>query len=99
MSTVWEDTDGCSNKYRCALAIYIMAVLSSLYGVIMDRVINADVHVKNVVDGINTTDKLYLKGGMELLGKLSGNKTSKFGMIPSAPNMLPFNLKINIYTL
>ena len=27
MSTVWEDTDGFANKYRCA--IYSMTVLSS----------------------------------------------------------------------
>ena len=62
MSTVWEDTDGCSNKYRFALAIYLMSVLSSLYGVIMDREINAPGHVNSVVDVINATDKLYLKG-------------------------------------
>ena len=24
MSTVWEDTDGCSKQYRCALDIYLM---------------------------------------------------------------------------
>ena len=28
MSTVWEDTDDCANKYRCALAIYLITVLS-----------------------------------------------------------------------
>ena len=27
MSTVWEDTDGCSKEYMCALAIYLMTVL------------------------------------------------------------------------
>ena len=39
-----------------------MSVLSYLYGVIMDREINAPGHVNSVVDVINATDKLYLKG-------------------------------------
>ena len=55
ISTVWEDTDGCAEKYMCALAIYLMAVLSSSYGIIMDIIINAPVHGNNVVDGINAT--------------------------------------------
>ena len=29
MSTAWKDTDGCTKKYRCAFAAYLMAVLSS----------------------------------------------------------------------
>ena len=41
ISTVWEDTDGCVKQYMCALAIYLMTVLSSAYGIIMDPKINA----------------------------------------------------------
>ena len=62
MSTVWEDTDGCANKYRCALTIYLMTVLSSSYGIIMYHAMNPPGHGKNVVDGLNATDKHYLKG-------------------------------------
>ena len=29
MSKVWEDTDGCAKQYRCALAIYLVTLLSS----------------------------------------------------------------------
>ena len=61
MSIVWGDTNGCAKKYRCELDIYLMTVLSYSYGIIMDRAINAPVHGNNVVDGINATDKLYLK--------------------------------------
>ena len=61
MSKVREDTDGCAKQYMCALAIYLMTVLSSSYGIIMDREINAPGHGKNVVNGLNATDKLYLK--------------------------------------
>ena len=61
-----------------------MTVLSSSYGIIMDRAINAPVHGTNFVNGINTTDKCYVKEQMELMCKLAGNYTSKIGIIPSA---------------
>ena len=32
-----EDTNGCANQYSCDLDIYLLTVLSSLYGIIMDR--------------------------------------------------------------
>ena len=62
MSTVWEDTDGCAKQYRCDLDIYLMTMLSSSYGIIIDCSINAPCHGNNVVDGLNATDKGYLKG-------------------------------------
>ena len=31
---VWEDTNGCTHKYRSDFAIFLMALLSSLYGMI-----------------------------------------------------------------
>ena len=92
MSTVWEDNNGCVKQYRCDLDIYLITVLSYSYGIIMNRTINSLVHVNNVVNGINATDKRYLKK-MELVGKLSSNDTSKIGMIPSD------FLYINVYTL
>ena len=36
ISTVWEYTDGGEKQYRCALAIYLILLLSSSYGIIMD---------------------------------------------------------------
>ena len=44
--------------------IYIVNVLSSLYGIIMDSVIDYSGHGKNVVGGINEAEKHYLKGRM-----------------------------------
>ena len=34
--------------------------------------------------GLTATDKLDLKGGMELIGKLGVNDSTKIGIIPSA---------------
>ena len=64
MSKVLEDTDGCAKKYRCTFYIYLMTVLSSLYGIIMDNSMNAPGHGNNAVDSINYTGNRYLKGGV-----------------------------------
>ena len=44
--TVWEDTDGCEKQYKRDIEIYLITVLSSLYGVIMYCAINATGHEK-----------------------------------------------------
>ena len=59
--TVWKETDGCAKKYRRDLAINLTIVLSPSYGTIMDRAINAPGHGENVVEGLNSIDKRYLK--------------------------------------
>ena len=45
----------------CDLDIYLIHFLLYLYGIIMDHAINSSVHENNVVDGLNATDKRYLK--------------------------------------
>ena len=53
MSSVWEDIDSCTKEYRCDLYKYWRNMLSSSYGIVMDRAINAPVCGNNVVDGLN----------------------------------------------
>ena len=43
--------------------------------------INIPVHVNNVVNGINATDKRHLKLEMEIVGKLASNDTSKIKIL------------------
>ena len=62
MSTVWEDTYGCARQFSCDLSIFLITVSSSSYGIIMDCAINAPGQGNNSVDGLNATDKSYLKG-------------------------------------
>ena len=59
----------------CALSIYLITLLSPLYGIITDLAINAPGHGNNVVDGLNETGKHYLKEKMEIIGKLVSNDT------------------------
>ena len=99
MSTVLEDTDICVKKYRCAIAIYLMTVLSYLYGILMGSTINAPGHGNNFVNTINVTDKIYLREQMELLVKLASNETSNTGMITSASHGVSVNFWNNFYTL
>ena len=46
-----------SNQYMCALDIYLMAVISSSYGIIMYHAINAPGHGKIFFDEINSMEK------------------------------------------
>ena len=59
-----EDTDSCAKQYRYNINIYLMAVLSSLYGIIMDHASIASGHGKKFSDSFNDTEKRYLKGRM-----------------------------------
>ena len=61
-----------------------MTVLSFSYGIIIDRAINAPVRGTNVLDGLNTMEKCYVKEQMEMMCKLASNYTSKIGIIPIA---------------
>ena len=44
---------GCDNKYICALAIYLMKIVSLTLKISIDRSIGAPGHGKYVVDGLN----------------------------------------------
>ena len=58
MSKFWEDTSGCTNKYNFSLAIYLMTLSSSSYGIIMDCAIIAPVYGNNVIDGLNAMENI-----------------------------------------
>ena len=60
LSTIWENTDGCAEEYRCASALYLMSVISQTYSLIIDRGISAPGHGKEVADGLNAVDKRYI---------------------------------------
>ena len=60
LSTIWENTGGYAEQYRCASALYLMSVISQTYLLIIDRGISAPGHGKEVVDGLNAVDKRYI---------------------------------------
>ena len=56
-STIWENTDGCADKYRCATALYLVSMLSHAYKTLFDSGVGSPGHGKYVVDGMNATEK------------------------------------------
>ena len=60
MSTIWENTDFCAQKYRCAYVIYLMSVMLQCYSIIIDWGISAPGHGKEALDGLNAVDKRYI---------------------------------------
>ena len=60
LSKIWENTDGCAEKYICTSARYLMSVMSQTNSIIIDRGISAPGHGKEVVYGINAVDKRYI---------------------------------------
>ena len=57
---IWENTDGCAKKYRCASALYLMSVMLKSYSIIIDWGISAPGHGKKVVYGLNAVYKCYI---------------------------------------
>ena len=60
LSTVWENTDGFAEQYRCASALYLMSVLSQCYSIVIDQGKSAPDNGKEVVNGIDAIDKRYM---------------------------------------
>ena len=59
--TVWESTDGCSKQYRCGSTLYFLSYISFKYKIIIDRMIVAPGHGKDLADGLNSSDERYLR--------------------------------------
>ena len=60
MSTVLEHSDGCAEQYRCTTVIYLLSMLSHAYNSIIGSGIIAPGHVREVVDGLNSTNKWFI---------------------------------------
>ena len=60
LSTIWVNTDGCSEQYIYASAIYLKSFMSQCYSFITNCGISAPGHGKEVVDGLNAIDKQYI---------------------------------------
>ena len=52
----------------------------------------------NVVDGIHSTDKHYLKKQIELLGNLASKDTSNIRIFPSASKYVTIKIQNTVYT-
>ena len=62
LSTLWENTDGCAEHYRCDTALYLMSMLSQAFSVIIDRGISAPRHRIEVFDELQLIPTVQLPG-------------------------------------
>ena len=60
LSTIWSNTDDCSENYRCATALYLISMLSQAFYVIIYRGISAPVCGREVLYLINSINKSFL---------------------------------------
>eukprot|EP00957_Ditylum_brightwellii_P048693 3694718-Ditylum_brightwellii.AAC.1 len=58
-TTTWKETDGCAKQYRCAIDMYLLSLISVRFNIVIDRAVGAPGHGKDMVDGLNATDKAF----------------------------------------
>ena len=59
-SPIWENIDGCAEQYICATALYLLSMLSHKYNITIGRGVVTPGHGKDIVYGLNATDKIFL---------------------------------------
>ena len=76
-STIWENTDRCDDKYRCATALYLSSMLSHVYNIVIDSDVGAPGYGEDFINGLNSTNKRFLSMLMitvQLLGAATNNQ-------------------------
>ena len=73
LSTIWENTDGCAEQYRCATTLYLISMFSRAFSVIIYRGISTPGHGIEVVDVLNDIYKRFLFQSISTL-QLPGKK-------------------------
>ncbi len=68
-STMWDDTDGCMKQYCSGTAMFLLFVLAYEYDITIDQATGAPSHGKDIVHGLNATDKWFLKWLFHALAK------------------------------
>ena len=59
-SNIWEIIDVCSEQYIFTTALYLLSMLPHSYNILINRDVEAPVHGKYVLDGLNTNDKRFI---------------------------------------
>ena len=71
MSNTWKNSDGFEEQYFYATVLYVLSILAHAYNIIIDSGCGSLRHRREVVDGLNDTDKMFLSMLMTTL-KLTG---------------------------
>ena len=60
LSTVWDNTYGRADHYRCATSLYLLSILSPSFNIIIYHGISAPGQRREVIYGLNTTYKRFI---------------------------------------
>ena len=55
--TMWDQTYGCANQYKCSIYYCLMSFLSKSYKIVLDRDVDTPGHGKDAVGGFNAVRK------------------------------------------
>ena len=73
LSIIWENTYGCAEQYRSAIALKLMSLLSQCHLILFDWCISSPGHGKQVVDSLNDNENCYIYQLMSTV-ELKGSK-------------------------
>ena len=60
ISTIWGNKNGCADQFHCATALYLISIFAHTYNIIIDHVVGAPGHGREVAGGFNATEKRVL---------------------------------------
>ena len=60
MITIWETMYCCLEKYFCETLKYLLSMLAYTYKIIIDCGVGSPVHGREVVDGLNAIEIIFL---------------------------------------
>ena len=67
LNTIWDNTYGCTYHYRYDTALYLSYILSKAFHINIHSGISTPCHVREVVEGLNSTEKSFLFHLMDTL--------------------------------
>ena len=97
LNIIWENTDVCAEHYICATSLYLMSMLSQAFSVIIDLGISAPGHNRELVDGLNRIDKMFLLQLMSYV-QLPGGKSYDTQVVMHRVVPAPDRIFISILT-
>jgi hypothetical protein len=58
---MFDNIDGCAKQYNCATAVHLLSMLSVKHNITIKQAVAAPGHGKDLIDGLNAVDKMFLK--------------------------------------
>ena len=74
ISVMFDGTDGCAKQYRSGTALFLLSLHAAMHRIVIDRAIGAPGHGKDIIDGLNATEKRFLAQKMTMIGMPEANE-------------------------